>query len=213
MLYNYVQNAALYKRPSDVHPKLWQQAVANNPDPTRLVPVEAKGFPALKERVAAQDKATASHLQKLSEIEEILATLQQKHDVATLWRLEQYAKRHRELVRRTLHLMRRLELLAAHGQGISADEEAFVRQLSAAATAAARPDQFRGRLAVLAASAQARPAGAALPAEALPADTLSDIYGALQQMSDGIKVLNETMMKDVRDLQIIDAGLDELPQQ
>jgi len=210
MLYNHVKNADQYKKPNDVPAKLWQQAVANNPDPEHLVPVEAKGFQSLKERVSIQDKATNEHIKKLEEIESILTKLQQKHEVSTLWRLEQYTKKHRELFRRTLHLMRKLELLASHGQGISADEEAFVRQIMDASSSLSRPDQFRGRLAVLSSAARATPSENNLPNYSIPDEVLEDVFSTLKHMNDGIKVLNQTLLKDVEDLQVLSSGMKEL---
>jgi len=212
MFYNHLQNASQYKRPLDVHPKLWQQAVAANPDPEKLVPVEAKGFQALKQRIQAQNDATDAQVKKLNEIEGALTTVEQKHQVSNLSQLEQYKRRHCELYRRTLQLMRQLELLAARGSGVSRDDELLSQRLGNALNALARPDQFRGRLAVLNADLRSAPtsmstASSSMALDSLPTESVDDLCYALAQMQEGIRVLNATLQKDLDDLRIIQNGI------
>ena len=213
MLYNLVEHARDYQKPADVHPVLWQQAVAQNPDPTRLVPVEAKGFQDLKERIDVQDASTAEHEARLDEIEQVLRSLKQRHAVSTLSKLEQYGKRHQALKRRLVALERRLELMAARGRSVGADEEAFASHTATLLARLTRPDQFNGRLAQLAADARMRaPADDSTLAEfqALPPETLDDLGSALRQMTTGIKALNETLLQDMKDLEVIDRGLADI---
>lgn len=66
MMYNLVgADAVNYTRPGNVPEKLWAQAVEANPDPSRLVPVQATGFADLKKRVEDQDKTTQEHFKSL----------------------------------------------------------------------------------------------------------------------------------------------------
>jgi hypothetical protein len=66
MMYNLVgPDAVNYTRPGNVPEKLWEQAVEANPDPTRLVPVQATGFSDLKKRVEDQDRTTVEHFRSL----------------------------------------------------------------------------------------------------------------------------------------------------
>lgn len=56
----------LYGRPEGAtNEALWQKAVRENPDRTCLVPVIAKGFDNLQQRVEAQSQVAASHQEKL----------------------------------------------------------------------------------------------------------------------------------------------------
>ena len=57
----------------------YKKAVANNPDPTRLVPAPAVGFEDLKKRLEEQDKAIIFNTGKLAKLKETLAELEQKH--------------------------------------------------------------------------------------------------------------------------------------
>jgi nuclear pore complex protein Nup54 len=213
MLYNFVDHASAYEKPGNVHPVLWQQAVAQNPDPSRLVPVEAKGFADLKERAESQDVATRKHIEVLNGISDVLRSLRQRHEVSTLSKLEQYTKRHHDLSRRLIALQRKLELIAARGQGIGANEEAFASHVATLLSRLSRPDQFAGRLSQLAADARLRAVGAddaTLAQTELPAEALDDICEALQHMTSGISVLTKTLEKDIEDLHVIESGMAHL---
>lgn len=213
MLYNFVDHASAYEKPANVHPVLWQQAVAQNPDPSRLVPVEAKGFADLKERAESQDVATRKHIEVLNGIGDVLRSLRQRHEVSTLSKVEQYTKRHHDLSRRLIALQRKLELIAARGQGIGANEEAFASHIATLLSRLSRPDQFAGRLAQLAADARLRTVGAddaTLAQTELPSEALDDICEALQHMTSGISVLTKTLEKDIEDLRVIESGMAQL---
>ena len=54
---------------------------------------------------------------------------------------------------------------------------------------------------------------ALLAFHALPSEAIDDLGGALHQMNAGIKVLNDTLLKDIADLGVIDDGMKEIARQ
>ena len=72
MMYNVVDDAVSYTKPPNVPERLWYQAMDANPDPRRLVPVQATGFQDLKKRVEEQEATALAHQRSLEVIVAIL---------------------------------------------------------------------------------------------------------------------------------------------
>lgn len=54
-----------------INPLLWQQAILDNPDPERLIPVPMIGFRELHRRLKFQEQQTKLHQQRLDVSERI----------------------------------------------------------------------------------------------------------------------------------------------
>ncbi|KAJ2462926.1 Nucleoporin nup57 [Coemansia sp. RSA 2337] len=117
--------AHLYQCPPGQDPVLWQQAQADNPDPTTLVPVLANGFDDLRKRVDSQSLQMQSYQERTSEISDKLCDILQKHHSETTVRLGECRRRQGELSQRLLEFMRLLQLLRLRGQLLHPEEEVF----------------------------------------------------------------------------------------
>ena len=89
----------------------YEQAQLNNPDPSCMVPVLAVGFGDLKKRMEAQEQQIRIHKEKLELIASSVATLQSKHFVDTLARLEEYKRKQRQIVHKVYQLLKTVQFL------------------------------------------------------------------------------------------------------
>ncbi|ORY49622.1 hypothetical protein BCR33DRAFT_713943 [Rhizoclosmatium globosum] len=146
--YNMVHpsEVGMYKCPPNHDPTLYQQAVQDNPDPSCMVPVLAIGFEDLKKRISHQDQMSEMHKAKLTELAEMLNTIERKHYLETVVKLDEYKRRHVELTHRVLILMRTVEILRNKGYPIRSEEESLRARLEAMATQLKKPAHFRGRV-------------------------------------------------------------------
>ncbi|KAJ3127382.1 hypothetical protein HK101_005585, partial [Irineochytrium annulatum] len=120
-----------YSRPPNHDATLYDQAMQDNPDPSCMVPVLAVGFEDIKKRIAQQDEANRAHRAKLEEIDSKLDSLERKHQLETTVKLDEFRRRHTELARRVLFVMRRVHVLRNKGYPIRAEEEALRVRLEA----------------------------------------------------------------------------------
>ncbi|KAJ3030164.1 UNVERIFIED_CONTAM: hypothetical protein HDU68_009941 [Siphonaria sp. JEL0065] len=135
-----------YKCPPNHDPTLYQQAVQDNPDPNCMVPVLAIGFEDLKKRIGHQEQMSNIHKAKLDELAEWLNTIERKHYIETVVKLEECKRRHVELSHRVLSMMRTVEVLRNKGYPIRSEEEALRARLEAMSTQFKKPAHFRGRV-------------------------------------------------------------------
>lgn len=63
--------------------RMWKQAIEDNPDPTKFIPVPIVGFDELKLRIQCQEKETETHALYLAKVQRDLTELKQKHIDAT----------------------------------------------------------------------------------------------------------------------------------
>lgn len=78
--------------PKGVHPRMWQQAITENPDPKQLIPVAMLGFNELKWRIQCQEQETEAHSLYLRKLEKDLAEMKQKNVATTARILERKRK-------------------------------------------------------------------------------------------------------------------------
>lgn len=87
--------------PKGVHPRMWQQAISDNPDPKQFIPVVLSGFNELKWRIKCQEQETEAHTLYLKKLEKDLAEMKQKH-VATNARIMERKRKLAELTHNIL---------------------------------------------------------------------------------------------------------------
>ena len=114
--------------PAGIDARLWKQAQADNPDPSRLLPVPMVGFKALQERTAAQEAQAKAHGGRLDTISNDLAELQKK-TADTLAALTEAKRRQLELSHRVLKVLVRQESTRKVGFTITQQEEVIRGQL------------------------------------------------------------------------------------
>lgn len=77
-LKQYLENS-----PKGIDPRLWRQAIKDNPDPTKFIPVPMVGFGDLKWRIKCQENETEMHALFLNKLGKELNEIRQRHTSAT----------------------------------------------------------------------------------------------------------------------------------
>lgn len=77
-LKEYLENA-----PKGIDPRMWRQAIIDNPNVSKFIPVPMVGFIDLKWRIKCQENETETHTLYLRKVEKDLTELKQRHAVAT----------------------------------------------------------------------------------------------------------------------------------
>mmetsp|Transcript_14716 Transcript_14716/g.59813 ORF Transcript_14716/g.59813 Transcript_14716/m.59813 type:complete len:465 (+) Transcript_14716:422-1816(+) len=151
MLYNVVdpKDIPRFEKPQGTDERLWEQAVHNNPDPTRLVPAQASSFEQLHFRVGQQNARLNAHLGVLGGIERSVSDLQKKHDLSSAVKFSDYRRRHNELVQRLFRLMCKLERGLSRGLHLTEDEISQRNSLEATARQLSKPSKLADKLADL----------------------------------------------------------------
>lgn len=223
------------RKPDNFPEKLWYQALQNVPDPSCMIPVQAVGFKDLKIRIQEQDKMTVQQLTTLKNIELYIAQLQQKHSLDTALKLEEYKRRHLELKRRVVYVMRKKEMLTTQGYALLKSEELFRARLESLQRELNKPNQFKAVLSDLQSSVNTMlhnaaasggdnvtlarsflgdetPLDRSTPSpqyEPLDDETLEKIYAFLEEQSKGLQQLTALLKSHLKHLQIISDGLTE----
>ncbi|CAN8070222.1 unnamed protein product [Agarophyton chilense] len=213
-LYNRVSpgDISRYKRPSDMDEKLWDEAVEKNPDPSRLVPVQANLFDDLIERSNTQAKRIDEHLIVLSKIKQLIKKIDGEVDTDISTKLAAYRRRHRELARKLLRIASIVELEASNidSSGIlTPTETERKKRLDTIARALAAPAEFKDKLSDLVEIAETT----ILNRQTQPAVEIRDPKAAntiKQLLSDqlqGIQHLSHVCDRTDRDISIMAAAL------
>lgn len=159
-LYNIVPytEVSRYTRPGTMDEKLWDQAVSQNPDPSRLVPVQANLFDDLLSRSQMQEKRIDDHMGVLAKVSQDLKLIETNIQTDIQTRLDTYRRRHRELARKLLRIACTVELAASKNNAsgtLTASEMERKRRLDVIARALAAPGEFKDKLSDLVELAEA----------------------------------------------------------
>lgn len=156
MLYSVVdpKDIERFQRPPGTDERLWEQARQNNPDPSRFVPVQASSFEQLHTRVEQQNARIAAHLSVLSNLERAVGKLREEHSLSTAVKLNDYRRRHNELVQKLFTLIAKLEQALSRGQHLNQNEVDLRHGLEAVARQLSKPTQLSDKLADLAEAAK-----------------------------------------------------------
>ncbi|KAK0539813.1 hypothetical protein OC835_000985 [Tilletia horrida] len=122
-----------------VQDAMWEAAVRQNPDPTRLVPILAVGFPDLAKRRAAQQAESERIAATLATCTKRATDLANAHSLSTTSRLETAQRRQTALHARVLGLARRYWRLLESGKAglVAGGAGGFLPGASSASSSAA----------------------------------------------------------------------------
>lgn len=86
-----------------IDPRLWKQAIQDNPNPDKFIPVPMIGFKEVRWRMQCQEQETALHQAFLDKVAEEVQTLQRKQ-AATVAKTTEYRRKLIELEHRLLQV-------------------------------------------------------------------------------------------------------------
>lgn len=219
VFYNKVDSntIAQYVKPAQANPRLWEAAVANNPDPTALVPSLAVGFEDLHKRVAEQEKAAAAFTATLEAMSSSLAAMVHGHEASTAASLAQLQRVHAQQSHRLLQLVNRVECARARDVAPRLPEELdYEHKLHVLERALTHPQPLSGKIQQLAGAVKqlesrggADETGSSQATNATAAWLLNDeaanekLFHFLKTQRQALEHVTSLLKQDQRDLQTI----------
>ncbi|PRP82084.1 Nucleoporin autopeptidase [Planoprotostelium fungivorum] len=213
MLYNEVNpsDVASFRKPDNVSQKAWNDAIENNPDPTRLVPVQANGFTELQERMEGQQKRAERHKTILNNISQQVTDMQRTHTLRTLGRIEEYKHAHMLMAQRILNLVKRMETIRWQGLPLpDGPEVAFFNRVWEAEQYLVQPDSIRGKLSELAALSYQEDDGIIAEEYRIEESELRKVHEFLLQQAEGISKMMKAVEQLNSDTQIKLEGIQQM---
>lgn len=134
--------------PKGIDPRMWKQAIDDNPDATKFIPVPMIGFQELKWRITCQENETNTHLSYLSKVEKEISELKQRH-ANTSAKIMEHRRKFAELSHRILKIIVKQESTRKMGVSLSPEEEMIKTKLENMHALVSAPTQFKGRLSEL----------------------------------------------------------------
>uniref|UniRef100_A0A6B2EEZ4 Putative nuclear pore complex p54 component sc nup57 n=1 Tax=Phlebotomus kandelakii TaxID=1109342 RepID=A0A6B2EEZ4_9DIPT len=203
----------LMNPPKGIDPRMWRQAIDDNPDPTRLIPVTMIGFQELKWRTKCQETETEMHNQYLVKVTRNLENLKQRHTSSTA-KIMEYRRKLAELSHRILRIIVKQEITRKLGVAMSPEEEILRSKLENMQALVSAPTQFKGRLSELLSQMRMQRdqwshSGGSNEYK-LDKDSTDEMQTFLAMQQKAMALLIETMNKDIRALKIISDGTNQL---
>lgn len=215
-LYNIVSpvDVPRYSRPQGMDEKLWDESVSRNPDPSRLVPVQANMFDDLLLRSDMQERRLAEHAAVLTKIEQSITQMDDSIESEIRTKLAAYRRRHRELARKLLRIASMVELAASRNDSSGALSQAEIdqkRRLDTIARALAAPAVFKDKLSDLVELAESTvlERRAHTSVDVRDPRAANAIKTLLSDQLAGIRHLGDVCQRADRDLTIIAQGVSD----
>lgn len=200
-------------KPVNVSDSLWAQAVNDNPDPSRMIPVQANGFSDLQARAQWEDEALKAQSAKLAELHDRSSKLLRDLDVDITSRLKDAQQRHHQLSLRLLKIMKSFEVLRRSGTKLSTAEIDALAHLKRALGRLRSGALDTANLRTTAFQLTALNDAGRLDAFRSVRDLVVDgpeaaaaLQSLLADQQVAISSTIETLQKDVSDLQVMRAG-------
>lgn len=134
--------------PKGIDPRMWKQAIVDNPDPKRFIPVPLVGFNELKWRITCQENETNTHNNYLAKMEKEISDLKQRHS-NTAAKILEHRRKFAELSHRILKIIVKQESTRKIGLSLSPEEECIKTKLENMNALVSAPTQFKGKLSEL----------------------------------------------------------------
>ena len=132
------EHVPYYGPNGDEDPQKWEEALQKRPT-EGSVPVLARGFVAVGQRLELQAKSLQVLHQRLHEINDSLLALMQKHDLEISTRCAEAKRKHIALSARCLRLATKVQVLRYKGYPLDGAEEVLKKKLTELEKAASDP--------------------------------------------------------------------------
>lgn len=198
--------------PKGIDARMWKQAINDNPDPKKFIPVPLVGFNDLKSRMSCQENETSSHMGYLSKLEKDVGELKQRQANTTA-KMVEHRRKFGELSHRILKIIVKQESSRKAGLALTPEEEAIKTKLENMHALVSAPTQFKGKLSELLSQMRMQRSqwGSCGSSEySLDSASQEEMKNFLTVQQSAMQFLIETVSKDVKDLKIISDGLTQM---
>lgn len=206
-LKEYLENA-----PKGIDARMWKQAISDNPDPKKFIPVSLIGFNDLKSRLSCQENETSNHMGYLAKLEKDVGELKQRQSSTTAKMIE-HRRKFAELSHRILKIIVKQESSRKAGIALTPEEEAIKTKLENMHALVSAPTQFKGKLSeLLSQMRMQRSQWSSSGATEYTLDPASqeEMKNFLTVQQNAMQFLIETVNKDLKDLKVISDGLSQM---
>ncbi|XP_037955724.1 probable nucleoporin Nup54 [Teleopsis dalmanni] len=197
--------------PKGIDARVWRQAKLDNPDPAKFIPIPMIGFSSLKHRIKCQEAENERHALFLKKIENDFSVLRQRHAITTA-KIMEHKRKLATLSHHILKVIVKQECTRKVGLPLTPEEEALRTKLENMQALVSAPTQFKGRLSELLSQLrmQRNHYQHSMGEYTLDKDSAEDMKVFLAMQQKAIQTITETVVKDIKALQIIKDGLPEL---
>ncbi|CAG8603814.1 10132_t:CDS:2 [Paraglomus occultum] len=205
-LYNMVHpnEAAQHIPPADRPRKLWDEAQANNPDRTCLVPALMTNFEDLQKRLTHQESAATTCKATIDKLSKEIDGMEEIHNMQTLITLENYKRKYMQLTQRIISLMIKLQLKHLRNTAVSVEEQQLQAEIEKLNHDLKGPNQKVSQLKMQSSilKTQMMPSsGIKQKYEVVDGKEMEALVRVLAEEQTGIAHVIETVQKDSDDVQ------------
>jgi nuclear pore complex protein Nup54 len=198
--------------PKGIDPRMWRQAIADNPDPKKFIPVPLVGFSDLKTRLTCQENETANHVTYLAKLEKDIGELKQRH-ANTSAKIMEHRRKFSELSHRILRIIVKQESTRKVGYTLTPDEEVIKTKLENMHALVSAPTQFKGKLSELLSQMRMQRsqwASGGTSEYSLDKESADEMKNFLTMQQKAMELLIEIVNKDLKDLKVINDGMTQI---
>ncbi|EME30630.1 nucleoporin P54 [Galdieria sulphuraria] len=200
--------------PQGMDSTLWEQIQRNNPDPSRLVPVQLSGFDELQTRIQQQSTRVQEHLQALTGIENILSECSDIERTQCALKLAEFRNRYYTLFRRLVQFIGRVWCLLSRGRALRIEENQMKDALEALQRRVSSPGELHDKLADLIelfrTNISLQKFNELHKQTSLRKESLERIYRVISKQQEGLDLLLQVSYQLESDLNILADGLKSL---
>lgn len=195
--------------PKGIDPRMWRQAIADNPNPKMFIPLPLVGFNDLKTRLTSQENETAIHTTYLDKLEKDIGELKQRH-ANTSSKITEHRRKFAELSHRILKIIVKQESTRKAGVSLTPDEENIRTKLENMHALVSAPTQFKGKLSELLSQMRMQRSqwtSSGINEYTLDKESSDEMKSFLTMQQRAMEMLIETVSKDLKDLKTITDGM------
>ena len=195
------------ERPEGCDQTKWALAEDDNPDPDIYDLKYEVGISALIKREEEQSKNIDDLKQYLKWSQDVFQAVE-KHSRNTSKKGKYLLKKQKDLQQKLLQIMQKVEVMRCHGRPVSFEEQRLRDDLERIKLQMRDPEKALHNIKIRIAQLE-RKNDAAITATEIDEDDLLIFHGTLTKMRQGLQHLTDILMKDDRDLKIIERKLAE----
>jgi nuclear pore complex protein Nup54 len=195
--------------PKGIDPRMWRQAIADNADSKKFIPVPLVCFNDLKSRLSCQESETANHMNYLAKLEKDISELRLRN-THTVSKITEQRRKLAELSHRILRIIVKQESTRKAGLALTPEEEIIKTKLENMHALVSAPTQFKGKLnELLAQMRMQRSQWTACGSNeyTLDKESSDEMKSFLTMQQKAMELLIETINKDLKDLKTIGEGM------